>query len=420
LLGRVIEAQAVEALALSGGFLALVAALELAMAAAVLATVSLTMAALLVACAAAGIAFGWWFFVRRRLWTRRRLGMTHDLVEGMVGHRTRIAQEPVEGWHNREDQDLERYLLASRTMDRAAVWLTAVLPRGWLMVGILALTPPFISGTASPAALAVALGGMLLAYRAFRRFTAGVSFLAGAAIAWKQAAPVFRAAARPQSIGSPAFAFAPPAGSASVGREFLDGHALSFRYRDRSEPVLHGCNLRVRHGERLLLQGPSGGGKSTLASLLTGLRIPDSGLLTLDGLDRQTIGVDGWRRRVVAAPQFHENHVFMGTFAFNLLMGGEWPPRSEDLERAEMLCRDLGLGDLLARMPAGLSQQVGETGWQLSHGERTRLFIARALLQPADFIVLDESFAQLDPENLHRALQCVLDRTPTLMVIAHP
>lgn len=110
-------------------------------------------------------------------------------------------------------------------------------------------------------------------------------------------------------------------------------------------------------------------GQKLGASLLTGLRVAESGLLLLDGVDRQTLGVDGWRRRIVAAPQFHENHVFMGTFAFNLLMGDEWPPRPADFERAETLCRDLGLGDLLARMPAGLLQQVGETGWQLSHGE---------------------------------------------------
>jgi ATP-binding cassette, subfamily B, bacterial len=65
-------------------------------------------------------------------------------------------------------------------------------------------------------------------------------------------------------------------------------------------------------------------------------------------------------------------------------------------------------------------QQVGETGWQLSHGERSRLFIARALLQRADVVVLDESFAALDPETLRQVLECVLARTKTLLVIAHP
>ncbi len=420
LLGRVIEAQAIEALALSGGFFALVATLELTVAAAILATVKASMPALLGVSAAVTGWFAWRFFSERRSWTRSRLAMTHDLVERMVGHRTRIAQEAAETWHDGEDHSLDRYLDASRAMDRSAVWLMAAAPRGWLLVGVLGLSPLFISGSASPQTLAIGIGGILLAYQAFRRFITGVSHLAGAAIAWTEAAPVFHAAARPQPIGSPAFAPAPRPRAATNGDGFLEGHELTYRYRDGGEPVLRGCSLRVGFGDRLLLQGPSGGGKSTLASLLTGLRAPESGLLLLDGVDRQTLGLDGWRRRIVAAPQFHENHVFMGTFAFNLLMGAEWPPGAGDVERAETLCRDLGLGDLLARMPAGLLQQIGETGWQLSHGERSRLFIARALLQDADFVILDESFAQLDPENLQRAMRCVLDRAPTVMLIAHP
>jgi len=195
---------------------------------------------------------------------------------------------------------------------------------------------------------------------------------------------------------------------------------LSFRYHDQGRFVLQACNLRIQPGDRLLLEGPSGGGKSTLAALLAGLRSPTSGLLLLWGYDRHTAGTQEWRRRVVAAPQFHENHVFTGTFAFNLLMGRRWPPLQEDLEAAGAVCRELGLGDLLDRMPAGLQQMVGECGWQLSHGERSRLYIARALLQQADMLILDESFGALDPENLQRALRCVLQRASTLLVIAHP
>ena len=81
---------------------------------------------------------------------------------------------------------------------------------------------------------------------------------------------------------------------------------------------------------------------------------------------------------------------------------------------------ELGLGDLLRRMPSGMMQTVGETGWQLSHGERSRLFLARALLQDAPLTILDESFAALDPESLEACLTCVLRRARTLAVIAHP
>jgi ATP-binding cassette subfamily B protein len=111
--------------------------------------------------------------------------------------------------------------------------------------------------------------------------------------------------------------------------------------------------------------------------------------------------------------------VFTESLAFNLLMGRRWPPRPEDLELALAVCRRLELGDLLDRMPGGLFQLVGETGWQLSHGERSRLFMARALLQGADLVLLDESFAELDPESLRHCLAEVAELSNTLLVVAH-
>jgi ATP-binding cassette subfamily B protein len=100
-------------------------------------------------------------------------------------------------------------------------------------------------------------------------------------------------------------------------------------------------------------------------------------------------------------------------------MGRGWPPRPADLEEAEVLCRALDLGRLLEWMPVGMLQMVGEMGWQLSHGERSRLYIARALLQRGDIVILDESFAALDPETLRRTLATVLARAPTILVVAH-
>jgi ATP-binding cassette subfamily B protein len=183
---------------------------------------------------------------------------------------------------------------------------------------------------------------------------------------------------------------------------------------------LQGVAVQVRAGDRLLLEGSSGGGKSTLASLLAGARVPESGLVLFDGLDRETLGAERWRRRIVIAPQFHENHVLMGTFAFNVLLGRGWPPHPGAVEEAEQVCRALGLGPLLDRMPAGMQQVIGETGWQLSQGEKSRLYLARALLQNADVLILDESFAALDPATLRQCLTFVLQTAPTLLVIAHP
>lgn len=71
-------------------------------------------------------------------------------------------------------------------------------------------------------------------------------------------------------------------------------------------------------------------------------------------------------------------------------------------------------------MPLGLHQPVGESGWQLSHGERSRVFAARALLQNPDVMILDESFAALDARTVEQSLRVILERTPTLLMIAHP
>jgi ATP-binding cassette subfamily B protein len=429
LLGRVFEGDAVETLALGGGLLGVVAAVELAFGAWVLwaGAGGWLHVALLAAWVALVVALGWVYYRRRMFWTESRLRLTHNLVEVMVGHRTRLAQEARERLHEGEDQSLENYLRLSSGMDRVAAKLAALVPRGWLVVGVAALAPAYASGEASAASLAISLGGILLVFRALGKLSESLASLAGAGVAWRKVAPLFESAARPDEAGVPSFSVSvggkekdAASPEETDGRAVAEAHDLVFRYRGREEPVLRGCSLRIEAGERLLLEGPSGGGKSTLASLLTGMRRPDSGLLLLGGLDRQTLGLDGWRRRVVSAPQFHENHVLTETFAFNLLMGRRWPPRVEDLKEAEEVCRELGLGELLGRMPGGFEQMVGESGWQLSHGERSRLFIARALLQRADLIVLDESFAALDPENLRLALACVLNRAPALLVIAHP
>ena len=364
-----------------------------------------------------GVAWvaGHGFFRRPRRWTQLRLRMSHELVEKMVGYRTRLAQQSPERWHDGEDAELARYLSVSRAMDRASVFVSA-LPRAWLFVGVLGLAPSVIGGGSTTGLLAVGLGGMLLSYRALDKLVDGFSDLADAVIAWEQVSPLFYSAQRREAPGDPALAIPPDSDRPST---LLEADAIGFRYPDRASPIIKEASLKISVGDRAVVASPSGGGKSTLVSLLNGLRTADSGSLLLYGLDRQRLGAERWTRRVAAAPQFNENHVFTETFAFNLLMGRGWPPKAGDLEEAEALCKELGLGDLIEKMPGGLFQMVGEMGWQLSHGEKSRLYIARALLQGADLVILDESFAALDPDNFRRSLACALEHAPSLLVTAH-
>jgi len=417
LLGRVIESDALEVLTLSGGLTTVLALSELLIvmglmywgAAPLLQPVALAVWLLL-------LGVGAYIYSQRQLrWTTLRRTLTGTLVERMAGHRTRLAQQAPAHWHADEDAELEQYLALSEALDHANVWLTALLMRGWLLVGVLTLAPVYVAPAMEPARLAVSLGCLLLGDQALRRMAGGVTQLAGAAIAWQQVAPLFHAAThRPECELFPAPV--PTQAAATV----LEAHHLVFDYPGRTAPVLRDCNFIIRHGESVLLEGSSGGGKSTLVAVLSGLRHPASGVLLAGGVDRATLGEAGWRRRVVAAPQYHENHILAAPLAFNLLLGRRWPPKSDDLRDAEALCHELGLGELLDRMPGGLMQMVGDTGWQLSQGERSRVFIARALLQGGALLLLDESFAALDPLNLQRCLACVLRRASTLLVVAHP
>jgi ATP-binding cassette, subfamily B, bacterial len=185
LLARVFESEAIEALALGGGFVTLLAVVDLVL-------------ALLVLGMGAGsglhvtLLLGWSlltallarrYFTRLSDWTALRNDLTSRLVERMVGHRTRLAQEPSEERHLAEDQELSQYLERSRLLDRFTLGLVVLVPSGWLAVGLAGLVPALLSER-SPAAIAVALGGILLAHRALSALSAGLGELATAAVSW--------------------------------------------------------------------------------------------------------------------------------------------------------------------------------------------------------------------------------------------
>ena len=412
LLGRVLEAEAIEHLGLNGGLTAALTCLEIIMCMALLpyGAGGVLHVALLLIWLVLGGFIGWRYVSLRRAWTGARLMLTHHLTEQMLGHRTRLVQQPVAQWHDGEDAALANYNDQCRQMDRWSVALTVLVPRGWLIVSLGTLAFALLAGT-SLYAMAIGVGACLLAYSALQKLTNGALQLATAVIAWDQVAAMFKAGRQPTR---------PPLLSiAANGRSDTVLSAQNIVFSHRGQRVLQGLDLQVRRGERILLEGASGSGKSTLANIIGGLRQPESGLLLLNGLDAPTLG-DSWRRHSVNVPQFHENHLLSESLAFNLLMSRDWPPQPEDLQAAEALCCELGLGDLLQRMPGGLWQSVGENGWRLSHGERSRVYLARALLHPASLVIFDESFAALDPENLAGAIDCVLARAPSLIVIAHP
>lgn len=398
-LALVLEAEAVETLFLTGGHAALIAIVELIAASVAIAAGirAPALIGLLVVWVAVAMVVARCYLRRRSVWTDARAELTGGLVEQMTGHRTRLAQEGPSLYDtSAEEATIGDYDEVATAMDRPAIWLRGGLARSWMLVGLGVLVLPGNDG-ADPARLAAAFGGLLLAFHALDSLVISAGSLTDATVAWRRVSAILRPRRAPQPDRSPAIA-----GDPGYGKVEFAG--IEFDYGGRS--VLRAVDFTIHPGDRVLIEGPSGAGKSTLAALLGGLRQPCAGL---------TSGING----VGLVPQFHENHILSASLAFNLLVGRQWPPTDDDLIAAWQVCEELGLGELLARMPAGIEQPVGECGWQLSHGERSRIFIARALLQRAPVLVLDESFAALDPAALRQTVAAVLGRAKTVIAIAH-
>ncbi|MEU8197411.1 ABC transporter ATP-binding protein [Microbispora amethystogenes] len=189
---------------------------------------------------------------------------------------------------------------------------------------------------------------------------------------------------------------------------------LTFAYSPRAEPVVRGLDLTVGEGEHLVVVGPSGIGKSTLAMLLSGLRRPTEGVVRLGGLALDAVPRRHLHEVVALVPQ--EAYVFAGTVRENL---GYLRPAGEATadERLLAAADAVGAGPLLTRL-GGLDGAIDEPS-TLSAGERQLVTLARAYASPARIVILDEATCHLDPAGEARAEAAFAARRGTLIVIAH-
>jgi len=189
---------------------------------------------------------------------------------------------------------------------------------------------------------------------------------------------------------------------------------VTFGY-ESGRPLFRDLSFTVRPGETVALVGPSGGGKTSLVSLLLRLYPLDSGTITLDGQDIRSIAATSLRRQIGYVAQ--DIHLFNDTIAANIAFGSP----GATLDDVEVAARCANAHDFISGLPDGYETVVGEDGSRLSGGQRQRLAIARAVLRNAPILVLDEATSALDNVS-EAAVQDGLVRLRsgrTTIIIAH-
>lgn len=208
-----------------------------------------------------------------------------------------------------------------------------------------------------------------------------------------------------------------PAGITEQDAGLLEFRHVHFSY-DESREILHDVCFKLERGKTYALVGPTGGGKTTTASLIARLYDPTKGLVLLGGKDIRTLTAEERSQKIGFILQ--EPFLFTGTVRDNILYGNELY-KDHTNEQMEQVIRDANLGTLLAIFEEGLETKVLSGGDSISLGQKQLIAFMRAVLRNPEILILDEATANIDTIT-ERLLSDILDKLPettTRVIIAH-
>ena len=189
---------------------------------------------------------------------------------------------------------------------------------------------------------------------------------------------------------------------------------VAFGY-EADQPVLKDAHFQIKAGEMVGLVGTTGGGKSTIVSLIPRFYDPNAGRILIDGVDIRDFDLQGLRNQIGYVLQ--ETVLFRGTVAENIAYGRSGATRQETVEAAKLANAD----EFIVKMPHGYDSLVGDRGDTLSGGQRQRIGIARAVIRNNPILILDEPTAALDTESEKLVMEALerLMKGRTVITIAH-
>jgi ABC-type bacteriocin/lantibiotic exporter with double-glycine peptidase domain len=332
------------------------------------------------------------------------LGFFNDILSGFQRVKLDALERPLQ----RRSTNILTASQDWRLAKRVAETRLRVAVDGLSLFGVIAVI--FVGGTM----LRISLASLLILFVMFGRMRAHVSTIMRAYSNLRSQRPnieryldlmaALQTSVMPDLSGA----------ESRIGRVELDN--VCFAY-ERSDAVLRGIELRLDPGDRVLITGPSGHGKSTLLEIIAGLLPPSAGRVLYGGEPLDEERFYRFRRRIAfVAPNVY---LFNDTLRANLAIGIDPARLAARLDEA--IARS-GLSDVLRTLPQGLDTPLGPDGARLSLGQRQRVLLARLYLKQPDLVLLDEATANLDPAleaDMIAQLHAFLPRDAIAVMIAH-